>query len=175
MAESVWNWQVIFWGLASNTYTSEIMMVPWESLLCNHKIEVKIVTNGCINISHTKLGILYTTKQNKNFLQKTICYLFLRKLLPISVQYSLFHMKTNTSKPLLGRQLISECPNIWQPLIVYKTQYDDMRRVFGRNQYKCQLHTLSTCYYCYLERKNHWYIPGIIFMLHIIKYNKIQV
>ena len=84
-------------------------------------------------------------------------------------------MKKNTSKPLLGRQLISECPNIWQPLIVYRTQYDDMRCVFGRNQYKCQLYTLSTCYYCYLERKNYWYISGIIFMLHIIKYNKIQV
>ena len=108
-------------------------------------------------------------------LQKTLYYLFLRKFLPISVQYSPFHMKKNTSKPLLGRQLISECPNIWQPLIVYRTQYDDMRCVFGRNQYKCQLYTLSTCYYCYLERKNYWYISGIIFMLHIIKYNKIQV
>ena len=56
-------------------------------------------------------------------------YFYFTKIVPISMQFSTFCMKTNTSKPLLSRQLISECPNIWQPLIVYKTQYDDMRCV----------------------------------------------
>ena len=71
--------------------------------------------------------------QRRNTKKKQIFYkqhyFYFTKIVPISMQFSTFCMKTNTSKPLLSRQLISECPNIWQPLIVYKTQYDDMRCV----------------------------------------------